>query len=89
MKSAAFLIVPVHWMNPLVHLAYYLMIRDMEMSCDEKVISSMPVSRKEYASSFLQIERPSSKCLSAELLFAGECEEAHSSRAFLSSKFFA
>lgn len=55
MKSAAFLIVSVHWMNPLVHLAYYLMIRDMEMSCDEKVISSMPVSRKEYASSLLQM----------------------------------
>lgn len=55
MKIAAFLIVSVHWMNPLVHLAYYLMIRDMEMSCDEKVISSMPVSRKEYASSLLQM----------------------------------
>lgn len=29
----------VHWFNPLVWLAFYLMSRDCEMSCDEKVVS--------------------------------------------------
>lgn len=29
----------IHWFNPLVWLAFYLMSRDCEMSCDEKVVS--------------------------------------------------
>ncbi len=38
-KLAAFLILCLHWFNPLVWLAFMLMARDMEMSCDEKVLS--------------------------------------------------
>lgn len=34
------LILAVHWFNPLVWLAYTLMIRDMEMSCDEQVLGA-------------------------------------------------
>lgn len=39
-RPLSFLILAVHWFNPFVWLAYYLMSRDMEMSCDEKVLSS-------------------------------------------------
>lgn len=38
-RPLSFLILAVHWFNPFVWLAYYLMSRDMEMSCDEKVLS--------------------------------------------------
>ena len=38
-RPLSFLILTVHWFNPLVWAAYYLMGRDMEMSCDEKVLS--------------------------------------------------
>lgn len=36
-KPAALVICCVHWFNPLVWLAFYLMNMDCEMSCDEKL----------------------------------------------------
>ncbi len=38
-KPLALAVLCVHWFNPLVWLAFYLMGRDCEMSCDEKVVS--------------------------------------------------
>ena len=47
-KRAAFMLVIVHWFNPLVWLAFCLMSADMEISCDEKVISKLSMEmRKE------------------------------------------
>lgn len=37
-KPFAFLIVAVHWFNPIVWISYYLMSKDIEMSCDEAVL---------------------------------------------------
>lgn len=39
-KGIAYGIAIVYWFHPLVWAAYYFMCQDMEMSCDEKVISS-------------------------------------------------
>jgi bla regulator protein BlaR1 len=39
-KPVAFLAVALHWFNPLIWFCYFLMSKDMEMSCDESVISS-------------------------------------------------
>lgn len=44
-NAFAFLLLAVHWFNPLCWLAYYLMTRDMEMSCDEKVLSGGSVNK--------------------------------------------
>ena len=38
-KLFAYAALVMHWFNPLIWFAYYLMVRDMEMSCDESVIS--------------------------------------------------
>lgn len=38
-KPLAFMLLAVYWINPLVWLAYVCMVRDMEMSCDEAVLS--------------------------------------------------
>lgn len=38
-KPLALGICCVHWWNPLVWLAFYLMNKDCEMSCDEKVVA--------------------------------------------------
>ncbi|SMC55075.1 M56 family metallopeptidase [Papillibacter cinnamivorans] len=38
-KPVGFLVLVLHWFNPLVWLAYALMSRDMEMSCDEYVLA--------------------------------------------------
>jgi beta-lactamase regulating signal transducer with metallopeptidase domain len=37
-KPVAFITLAIHWFNPLVWLAYYLISKDMEMSCDESVL---------------------------------------------------
>ena len=37
-KPFAFLVLAVHWFNPLCWIAFRLMSLDMEMSCDEKVL---------------------------------------------------
>ncbi|WMJ89195.1 M56 family metallopeptidase [Anaerocolumna sp. MB42-C2] len=38
-KALSFCVLAIHWFNPLVWLAFVLMTQDMEMSCDEKVLS--------------------------------------------------
>jgi len=38
-KPLSFCMLIIHWFNPLVWLAFVLMTKDMEMSCDEKVLS--------------------------------------------------
>ena len=40
-KVFAFLILTVHWFNPLVWMAFHLMNKDMEMSCDEQVLQKL------------------------------------------------
>jgi len=52
-KPIAFLVLAVHWFNPLCWLAFSLMSRDMEMSCDEKVLSLDGKSRKVYSTALL------------------------------------
>ena len=51
-RPLSFLILAVHWFNPLVWVAYYMMGRDMEMSCDEKVLSGGE-SVKDYSTTLL------------------------------------
>ncbi|MBQ7776457.1 MAG: M56 family metallopeptidase [Lachnospiraceae bacterium] len=54
-KPMVFVIVLVHWFNPLVWLAYALFVRDMEISCDEAVLSHAKEDiKKQYASSLLK-----------------------------------
>ena len=36
----AFCLLALHWFNPLVWIAFFCMSRDMEMSCDEKVLEN-------------------------------------------------
>jgi len=52
-KPAAFFILIIHWFNPLVWLAFVLMGRDMEMRCDEWVLSQTDGIRKAYSTSLL------------------------------------
>ncbi len=40
-KPLGFLLLTLHWFNPLAWLAYVLFCRDMELACDEKVIRDM------------------------------------------------
>lgn len=40
-KPLGFLLLTVHWFNPLMWLAYVLLCRDIELACDEKVIKGL------------------------------------------------
>jgi len=52
-KPLSFLLLTVHWFNPLVWLAFFLMSRDMEMSCDEAVLAHAGNVRKAYSTTLL------------------------------------
>jgi len=40
-KPLGFLLVTIHWFNPLMWAAYVLLCRDIELACDEKVIKEL------------------------------------------------
>ena len=45
-KPVGFLILTLHWFNPLLWLGYVLLCRDIELACDEKVIKSLDYQQK-------------------------------------------
>lgn len=54
-KPLGFLILAVHWFNPLCWLAYVLFCRDIELACDEKVIRQMDLDgKKQYSTALLE-----------------------------------
>ena len=55
-KILAYLISILHWVNPMVWLAYYLLCCDMEKACDETVTEHLePEGRQEYAAVLLSM----------------------------------
>lgn len=71
-KFLAFIVTIVHFFNPLVWLAYYLMGLDMELSCDEKVIKDLGQGiKKDYSKSLLAFST-GRKILTASPLAFGE-----------------
>ena len=40
-KPLGFLLLTIHWFNPLMWIAYVLLCRDIELACDEKVIREL------------------------------------------------
>lgn len=53
-RLLAFVLLAAYWINPFVWIAYFLMIRDMEMSCDEAVLLQLGTQiRKAYSNSLL------------------------------------
>ncbi len=45
-KPLGFLLLTLHWFNPLMWLGYILLCRDIELACDEKVIQEMDAGTK-------------------------------------------
>lgn len=55
-KPIAYLVLCIHWFNPLVWLAFFLMSEDMELSCDERVIKQLGSAiKKDYTTSLLSL----------------------------------
>ena len=53
-KLLAYLLLAVHWFNPAVWAAFFLMSRDMEMSCDERVLRDLSGSATAYSRTLLR-----------------------------------
>ncbi len=45
-KPLGFLILTLHWFNPLMWLGYVLLCRDIELACDEKVVKELSTEQK-------------------------------------------
>ena len=53
-KVLGYVILSIHWFNPLVWLGYSLLCRDMELACDEHVVKYMTLpERKAYSAALL------------------------------------
>ncbi|HHX60695.1 MAG TPA: hypothetical protein GX707_08280 [Epulopiscium sp.] len=72
-KFVSFIAASIHWFNPLVWVAFLLMGKDMELACDEKVISEMGNEIKKDYSHFLLSLSSSKKMMGGSpLAFGGE-----------------
>ena len=45
-KPLGFLLLALHWFNPLIWIGYILLCRDIELACDEKVIKGLNTEEK-------------------------------------------
>ncbi|MBR2043464.1 MAG: M56 family metallopeptidase [Clostridia bacterium] len=53
-KPLGFLILTLHWFNPLMWLGYVLLCRDIEIACDEKVVKELTnEQRADYSQALL------------------------------------
>lgn len=72
-KIFAFFLVCLHWMNPLVWIAFIYMSRDMEMSCDESVLKKLGYKVKQsYSTSLLSLATGRNFLKGSPLAFGGE-----------------
>lgn len=56
-KALSYLILLVHWFNPILFISFVLMVRDMEQSCDEAVLKNMEKAQhKAYIETLLSLE---------------------------------
>ena len=71
-KPLGFILLAVYWFNPLSWVAYILLCRDIELACDERVISDKDIEyKKQYAMTLLNCSSPK-KMVSACPLAFGE-----------------
>ena len=53
-KPLGFLLLTVHWFNPLLWAAYILLCRDIELACDERVVKEYDeIQRADYSEALL------------------------------------
>ena len=54
-KPLGFLLLTIHWFNPVMWLAYILLCRDIELACDERVVKAYDdTQRADYSEALLE-----------------------------------
>lgn len=71
-KSTAYLLAVIYWFHPLIWIAFYLMCADMEMRCDEIVLSKMDADMKKEYGNVLLAFAANKRQISAGFLAFGE-----------------
>ena len=85
-KPVGYLLLMIHWFNPLVWLGYVLFCRDVELACDEKVIKELSrAERADYSEALLMCSIRS-RVISACPLAFGESGVKERIKAVLSYK---
>lgn len=69
-KFIAFILLIIHWYNPLCWLAFFLMSKDMEMSCDEAVLVKNEGVKKIYSNALLSFASGKSFPMPSPLSFS-------------------
>lgn len=69
-KVLGYLVLALHWFNPLVWLAYILFCRDIELACDEKVVKGLDgAARADYSQALLSCAAPGRAVAACPLAF--------------------
>lgn len=69
-KVLGYLVLALHWFNPLVWVAYILFCRDIELACDEKVDRGLDgAARADYSQALLSCAAPKRAVAACPLAF--------------------
>lgn len=69
-KVLGYLVLALHWFNPLVWVAYILFCRDIELACDEKVVKGLDgAARADYSQALLSCTAPGRAVAACPLAF--------------------
>ena len=69
-KVLGYLVLALHWFNPLVLVAYILFCRDIELACDEKVVRGLDgAARADYSQALLSCAAPKRAVAACPLAF--------------------
>ena len=69
-KVLGYLVLALHWFNPLVWVAYILFCRDIELACDEKVVKGLDgAARADYSQALLSCAAPKRAVAACPLAF--------------------
>lgn len=69
-KVLGYLVLALHWFNPLVWVAYILFCRDIELACDERVVKGLDgAARADYSQALLSCAAPRRAVAACPLAF--------------------
>lgn len=85
-KPLGFVVLSLHWFNPLCWVAYQLFNKDIELACDEKVIKNLDTKgKKAYSTALLACSAPRKVATACPLAF-GEASVKQRIKSVLSYK---
>lgn len=80
-KLVSYMVLTVHWFNPLVWLCYFRFQQDMEMACDERVLRTLGSQiRADYSQSLLALAKKQRAVVPTPIAFSENATKARITR---------